>query len=40
MFSTSDMKSADGDVSKLKVGAIINTSSGGCDSESEAEAQA
>ena len=37
MFSTSDMKSADGDVSKLKVGAIINTSSGGCDSESEAE---
>ena len=37
MFSTSDMKSADVDVSKLKVRAIINTSSGGCDSESEAE---
>ena len=31
------MKSAGFDVSALKVGAIINTSSGGCDSESEAE---
>jgi hypothetical protein len=31
------MKSAGLDVSGLKVGAIINTSSGGCDSESEAE---
>lgn len=31
------MKSANLDVSGLKVGAIINTSSGGCDSESEAE---
>ncbi|HEX3283053.1 MAG TPA: diacylglycerol kinase family protein [Pyrinomonadaceae bacterium] len=31
------MKSAALDVSRLKVGAIINTSSGGCDSESEAE---
>jgi diacylglycerol kinase family enzyme len=31
------MKSADLDVSRLKIGAIINTSSGGCDSESEAE---
>jgi diacylglycerol kinase family enzyme len=31
------MKSADFDISGLKVGAIINTSSGGCDSESEAE---
>ena len=31
------MKSADIDVSELKVGAIINTSSGGCDSNSEAE---
>jgi hypothetical protein len=31
------MKSAALDISGLKVGAIINTSSGGCDSESEAE---
>ena len=31
------MKLAALDISKLKVGAIINTSSGGCDSESEAE---
>jgi len=31
------MKSAVLDISGLKVGAIINTSSGGCDSESEAE---
>src|SRR5512133_3774670 len=31
------MKSAILDLSALKVGAIINTSSGGCDSESEAE---
>jgi len=31
------MKSAELDVSRLKIGAIINTSSGGCDSESEAE---
>ena len=31
------MESADIDVSALEVGAIINTSSGGCDSESEAE---
>src|SRR6059058_1515215 len=31
------MKSAGLDVSGRKVGAIINTSSGGCDSESEAE---
>ena len=31
------MKSAVLDISELKVGAIINTSSGGCDSESEAE---
>ena len=31
------MKSAGLDVSELKVGAIINTSSGGCDSNSEAE---
>jgi diacylglycerol kinase family enzyme len=31
------MKSANIDVSELKVGAVINTSSGGCDSESEAE---
>ena len=29
--------SAGFDISELKVGAIINTSSGGCDSESEAE---
>ena len=37
-FSTKcDMESADTDVSALKIGAIINTSSGGCDSESEAE---
>jgi diacylglycerol kinase family enzyme len=36
-FDTSDMKSAGLDVSGRKVGAIINTSSGGCDSESEAE---
>src|SRR4029453_1492812 len=35
--SCHDMKSADFDISGLKVGAIINTSSGGCDSESEAE---
>ena len=34
---TSEMKSAASDISALKVGAIINTSSGGCDSESEAE---
>jgi hypothetical protein len=31
------MKSTGLDVSGLKVGAIINTSSGGCDSESETE---
>jgi diacylglycerol kinase family enzyme len=31
------MKSADLDVSKMKVGVVINTSSGGCNSESEAE---
>jgi diacylglycerol kinase family enzyme len=31
------MKSAGFDLSALKVGAIINTSSGGCDAESEAE---
>lgn len=31
------MKPAGIDVSGLKVGAVINTSSGGCDSESEAE---
>jgi diacylglycerol kinase family enzyme len=31
------MKSGDLDLSGLKVGSIINTSSGGCDSESEAE---
>jgi hypothetical protein len=31
------MKSTALDVSGLKVGAIINTSSGGCDAESEAE---
>ena len=36
-LNTSDMKSAGFDVSALKVGAIIDTSSGGCDSESEAE---
>jgi diacylglycerol kinase family enzyme len=36
-FAKSDMKSAGLDVSGLKVGAIINISSGGCDSESEAE---
>jgi len=35
--STSDMESARIDLSELKVGAIINTSSGGCDSESEIE---
>ena len=34
-FYTSDMKSVRLDVPGLKVGAIINTSSGGCDSESE-----
>ena len=34
---TSDMKSDVLHISGLKVGAIINTSSGGCDSESEAE---
>ena len=31
------MESAWVDLSELKVGAIINTSSGGCDAESEAE---
>ena len=35
--NTSDMESARVDLSELKVGAIINTSSGGCDAESEAE---
>jgi diacylglycerol kinase family enzyme len=35
--STSDMESARVDLSELKVGAIINTSSGGCGAESEAE---
>jgi hypothetical protein len=36
--STSDMDSARIDLSELKVGAIIiNTSSGGCDADSEAE---
>jgi Diacylglycerol kinase catalytic domain len=35
--STSDMESARIDLSELKVGAIINTSSGGCDADSEAE---
>ena len=35
--NTSDMESARIDLSGLKVGAIINTSSGGCDSKSEAE---
>ena len=35
--STSDVESAGINVSELKVGAIINTSSGGCDAESEAE---
>jgi diacylglycerol kinase family enzyme len=35
--STSDMESARIDLSELKVGAIINPSSGGCDAESEAE---
>ena len=35
--STSDMESARIDLSELKVGAIINTSSGGCDAECEAE---
>src|SRR5437867_8377318 len=35
--STSNMGSARIDLSELKVGAIINTSSGGCDAESEAE---
>ena len=34
---TSDMESTRVDFSELKVGAIINTSSGGCDAESEAE---
>jgi diacylglycerol kinase family enzyme len=34
---TSDMKSIGLDMSALKVGAVINTSSGGCDSKSEAE---
>jgi diacylglycerol kinase family enzyme len=34
---SSDMEPAGIDVSQMKVGAIINTSSGGCDSESEAE---
>jgi diacylglycerol kinase family enzyme len=33
----SDIESARVDMSRLKVGAIINTSSGGCDSESEIE---
>ena len=36
-LKTSAMKSAGLDVSGRKVGAIINTSSGGCDAESEAE---
>jgi hypothetical protein len=31
------MKLAALDISKLKVAAVINTSSGGCDSESETE---
>ena len=35
--STCDMESAVIDFSELKVGAIINTSSGGCDTESELE---
>lgn len=35
--STSNMESARIDLSGLKVGAIINTSSGGCDAESEVE---
>ena len=35
--NTSDMESTRIDLSELKVGAIINTSSGGCDSKSEAE---
>ena len=34
---SSDMEPAGIDVSQMKVAAIINTSSGGCDSESEAE---
>jgi diacylglycerol kinase family enzyme len=34
---TPDAESARIDVSELKVGAVINTSSGGCDSESEGE---
>jgi diacylglycerol kinase family enzyme len=34
---SSDMESARIDLSEFKVGAIINTSSGGCDAESEAE---
>ena len=34
---SSDMEPAGIHVSQMKVGAIINTSSGGCDSESEAE---
>jgi len=33
----SDMEAEAMDVSQMKVAAIINTSSGGCDSESEAE---
>jgi diacylglycerol kinase family enzyme len=35
--NTSDMESARIDLSEFKVGAIINTSSGGCDAESEAK---
>src|ERR1700730_13850671 len=35
--STSDMDSTRIDLSEGKVGAIINTSSGGCDADSEAE---
>jgi hypothetical protein len=35
--NTSDMESARVDLLELKVGAIINTSSGGCDAESELE---
>ena len=35
--TSSDMKPAGIQVSQIQIGAIINTSSGGCDSESEAE---
>jgi diacylglycerol kinase family enzyme len=35
--TSSDMEQAGIDVSQMKVGAIINTSSGGCDSESETQ---